>query len=554
MNTLIAAGHSTEVLPLEMFWIEEDDEYVRFIGLNGEEFACRDRSCAPPPIGSGGSKPARGAGQAMYDSTYKAARAANIKAGMSSKEATEAAKASAKQAMDDEIAGQRSGTTSKTGAPNLSEDQLDSLFPGRSDTHKTVNENGTLSIGGLNPDGSFAKFSPDTEARLVEAWKALGPSEQDYVNNLVAAGKLAIGVDLKTGEIVDPGLMERNLKSAMWYHTANADAKSISDATGIDMDHVVAATTVLSAGRKWSGTKSGNAETARALAEIAANPIDIEVSQAAIDLMRWKHDKSTKGPGKIGLTGLDRYKAGEKINSNDLDSASLVELMYASNATRGFKTFDEWAAQTTNAAGKIGAKSPKYPKEAKDPIYPYFTSKGTHQVKQAMALMRGELSAREAITGPKYSSFYSNIRHPDIDYSITNDVWQYRVQAGNLRMTTTTSPSQRAKLGVGDTVTGNIRELTLGKRAVSSAQDLFQKGVASVPDGLASGDAMFRDSTRMMRTALNQLKVDYPEAFGTMRGHEFQALVWLHFGGGTKKGESDRRWLDGLARMEEVGL
>lgn len=523
------------IAELEFAFLVETEEGTAV--MTPYEFACYDASCRPPTSGGTGGSKTKGGGKTQ--------------------EQKDAAKA-AKRAGDRDLASGASTKDTTTGAPALTDAKLDALFPGRKDKHKSVNPDGTLSIGGLDANGNITSFSAAGEAKIQKQWDDLGHPKEAYVDNLVAAGKLAIGVDLKTGKIVDTDVMEAGLKNSVWYNTAHNDAKAISDATGIDMDNVVAATTVLSAGRQWSGTRSGNAETARTLADIAANPRDIVPTQAALDLMEWKREKSTKGPGQIGLQNgspplKEPLESGKKLSTNDLDSATLVELMYAMNATRGHDSFQQWADLTTKD-GKIGMKSSPISSKT-DPIYPLFTSKGTHQVKQAMALMRGEVTAREAITGPKFSSFYSNIRRPDVDYSVTNDVWQYRIQAGNLPLNSTVTASKQKSAGIGPVKTAPIAELTLGKGAVNSAQGLLQTGAASKPDGLASGDGMFRDSTAMMKTALTKLAVDYPEQFGTMKGHEFQALIWVHFGGGVSS-ETTRtnRWDTGLAQMREVGL
>lgn len=532
-------------------------EFAFLVDVDGEtvvmspyEFACHDASCRPPT--SGGTGGSREAGAVSGGTGRKTAKTAE------EKDADKAAKRAAKKDNDARIASGGSTSSTPTGAPALTEEKLDALFPGRRDTHKTVNPDGTLSIGGLDAHGNLTSFSKEGEAKIQQQWDDLGHPKQAYVDNLVAAGKLAIGVDLKTGKVVDQAVQDAGLKNAVWYNTAHADAKAISDATGINLDNVVAATTVLSAGRQWSGSRSGNAETARTLADIASKPRDIEPTQAALDLMAWKREKSTKGPGQIGLHNTSPplknvLEAGKKLSTNDLDSATLVELMYAINATRGHESFKQWAELTTKD-GKVGMKGSPLSDKV-DPIYPLFTSKGTHQVKQAMALMRGEITARAAITGPKFSSFYSNIRRPDVDYSITNDVWQYRIQAGNLRLNSTVTGTQQKKFGIGSTATGTISELTLGPRAVNSAQGLLQTGAASAHDRLASGDGMFRDSTGMMRAALKKLAIDYPKQFGTMKGHEFQALVWVHFGGGVSSDTArTNKWDAGLNQMREVGL
>jgi hypothetical protein len=171
-------------------------------------------------------------------------------------------------------------------------------------------------------------------------------------------------------------------------------------------------------------------------------------------------------------------------------------------------------------------------------------------VKQAVSVLRGEVTPRQAISGPKYSSFYSNISNPNKDYSATNDTWHYRIMAGNLPLTFTKK---------GEVHTKNIIEHSIKDRSpdgvIVTTQDIFQRGVASKSEGLSGGDAMFRDTTRLTRTALNRLKSEAPDQFSDMKIHEFQALIWVHYGGGqTGDAERTSRWFGALDKMKEAGL
>jgi hypothetical protein len=473
-----------------------------------DEFACHDASCRPPTSGgSGGSKPGGGA----------------------------------------------SGDFKRSPS-----EHLDLLFPGRRESAsggKTQYADGTMSVEGLTESGDFKTYKPATEKKNQETWDAIGPKHEQYVANLKVAGELAMGIDPKTGK-VDPVQAAKGHQDSKWYTVAHSDCQAITHDTGIPLDSVIAATTTLSAGRLWSGTKNGNIETARALADIVKNPIEIEVSQKHLDMMAWRAGKSTKGVGKIGLD-TSNLKPG-KISSKDLDSATLVELMYASNTLRGHETFNDWVEKSTKD-GKVGFKTTR--EQLKNPPpYPYFTSKGTQQVKQAVAVLRGEVTPRQAISGPKYSSFFSNIRNPYKDYSSTNDTWHYRVMAGNLKLSA--SVGKAGKNGeVGDRVTRtrNIVEHSIKEHSpdgkITTTQDIFQKAGSSKAEGLGSGDIMFRDTTKITRTALDQLKQQYPTQFGDMKMHEFQALIWVHYGGGQVSDEGrTKAWFGALDTMKSLGL
>lgn len=476
-------------------------------------FACHDASCRPPTSGgTGGSRPSGG--------------------------------------------GSAGGSVAKGlrgGAVPSPDSELDLLFPGRGDdmTHKKVYADGTLSVEGLNEDGSFKEFSPSTEKRLQASWDEIGPTKQQYEDNFVIAGKLAMGIDPSTGK-VDLAQAAEGRQDSKWYTVAHADCKAISDETGIPMDSVVAATATLSAGRLWSGVANGNIETARNLAKFVRDNPTIKLEQQHLDFIAARAERATKEVGRVGLTGFPP-KTGD-VRLSELNSGQAVEALYAINAMRGYSSYGDWAKASTKD-GVVGAKTP--PMHSKiDPPFPFFTSKGTNQVKQALAVLRGEVSLREAISGPKYSSFFSNIIRPDKDYSSTNDTWHYRIMAGNLTLNYKGHKGNIQKLTIaekaGDTAKTSNREKI--KKAPATSQDIFQRGTKAVKDNLEAGDGMFRDTTKIARNALNRLKSDHPETFGDMKIHEFQALIWVYYGGGLAgKNKRMARWNNALAEMEKHG-
>lgn len=427
-----------------------------------------------------------------------------------------------------------------------SSQHLDLLFTGRRGaSSKGVHGDGTLSVEGLNEDGTFKTFKSKTEESLAATWESIGPKPEQYVANFVVAGKLAMGINPITGH-VNETQAAKGTTDSKWYSIAHQDTVDIHEKTGIAHDLVVAATTTLSAGRLWSGTKNGNIETARALADIVHHPIELDIQPQHLEMMAFRAAKSAKEVGRIGL--VDHGLTPGKISSKDLDASTLVEAMYAINVMRGHPNLADWVAKTSKD-GKPGMKSSREQIDIPPP-YPYFTSKGTQQVKQAVAVLRGEVTARQAISGPKYSSFYSNIMNPGKDSSSTNDTWHYRIMAGNLPLTYT-------KNGV--THTKTIVEHSIKDKSpdgvIVTTQDIFQRGVASKSEGLASGDGMFRDTTKLTRTALNELKKSNPDQFQNMKIHEFQALIWVHYGGG-QSGDAERtaKWYGALDTMKKLGL
>lgn len=461
-------------------------------------FACHSAACSPPPNGTGGSEDGAG-----------------------------------------------TGSDTAGGGASLSPAELDLMFPGRhggAGTHKTLYDDGTMSVEGLTEDGGLTTYKPATEAKLKAQWDAIGPTEAQYVANLVIAGQLAMGINPETGAVNAKDAAEGQA-DAVWYTTAHNDVAAITKDTGIPMDAVTAAATTLSAGRLWSGTANGNIETARALADIVANPINLKIEQRHLDLMAFRAEKSAKSTGLLGL--VDNGLKPGTSSSKDLDAATLVEAMYAINTLRGHDSFEDWATKSTKD-GKIGMQSTPEQTASKGE-YPYFTSKGTLQVKQAVAILRGEVSPRQAISGPKYSSFYSNIANPEKAYSTTNDTWHYRVMAGNLPLTRTSNGSTRTRTMIEHSLKDYSPD-----GVISTAQDIFQRAGSSKSEGLASGDGMFRDTTGYTFKALSALKVSNPAQFGNMKPHEFQALIWVHYGGG-KVSDSDRTaaWFGALSHMSD---
>lgn len=513
MKTLIAAGHSTEVIPLEFFWIIEDGQYTRFVGLESEEFACRSRACAPPPIGTGGSEDGPGSSSSGSGGTDSSGVPAHPR--MSS-ETTAALFSSIEE----------DGSTKKV------------------QKGKVQYDNGTLSVEGLNKDGSFIEYDAEFEADIAARWKEMGVTPEQLTNNLIHTAEIAMGLDPATGKF-DPAGVAQGKEIAAWYTTQGERLKALSEETNMDLDRVVAAATTLSAGRLWDGVANGNYETAERLIGILQKNDPIEVDQSVIDFQKWRLDRATKKTSRIGFDA--DLEAGKQVRPSDLDSAQLVELLYAKNALRGYNSFDAWAADS-----EFGKKTPRghVIKGSPEPPYPLFTSKGTNQVQQAVAVLRGDVSVRAAISGPKYSSFFSNLRRPDLDYSSTNDTWHYRAMAGNLVMNPMV---KKNKVGP-----GTIRELTVKDFAkydtVLTAQDQFQTGLGKAKYGLQSGDAMFRESTRITRNALNTVKERHPDVFGDMKIHEMQALVWVYYGGGVSSGSTRQsNWDRALSTLPLTG-
>lgn len=422
---------------------------------------------------------------------------------------------------------------------------LEAMFPGlNSPGNKKVYADGTMSVEGLREDGSFISYRDSVEQKAQENWDSIGVPKDQYVGNLVAAGKIAMGIDLVSGEVNEVQAAKGRADSK-WYTQAHEDTLRIAQEQGYDHIVVAAATTVLSAGRLWSGTKNGNVETVRALAQLIKNPIELDIQQQHLDLIAYRLSRSAKSTGRVGLS--TPLQVG-KISTRDLDSATLAEVLYVMNTLRGHTSFEDWAVKSTKD-GVVGMKSTREQQDTPSP-FPYFTSKGTLQVKQALAVLRGEVTPRQAISGPKFSSFVSNIMNPNRDYSSTNDTWHYRIMAGRLPLKFVRKGTEYSRTIVEHSLKDHNPD-----GVIVTPQDIFQRSVASKPDALAPGDVMFRDTTRITRDALDTLKREHPEQFGDMKLHEFQALIWVHYGGGLSSDDTRTdRWFGALDEMGRAGI
>lgn len=464
-------------------------------------------------------------------------------------------------------------------AVRMSSDDLSTLCPGyrhQQDDGEAggswlgANSDGTLKLPGVHEGGEFGQYSSETEEKNAALWRSRGITPEQCVQNFVNAGKAAIGINLETGEI-NQEMLQEGLKKAKWYSNEHESLRALAEETGFFDPHapktpksveglsrIVAATAVVSGNRVWTGAINGNKEVVTRLAHLVAHPVTLELTSEHIALMNWKREKATKGVGKVGLD-TSKLKPG-KINSNDLDSATLAEVLYATNALRGGQTLDHWLSK----------------KSAEDKgDWPLFIKTGTDPIKKAIAVLRGEVSPDVALNQPKTRSFYNNLMYPDSDYSCTNDTWHYRLMALNSELT------YQYK---GRTYTGTIDELTTAKSAVYnstdvtpegqpptrhtagtvppkqvlmfSAQDLFQQGPQAKRENLPGMFTMFRDVTRFTRTALRQLQRDPQtrDIFKGMKIHEFQALIWVQFGGAQLSDkERTRRWNSVRDQARRIG-
>lgn len=436
MKLLSSAGNSTPYLDLEFYFTEEDDDgaILSFTGLDGEVFACYDASCAPPPVGTGGSKPGG-----------KGAKAPGGGGGSSS--------------------GIPSGNY-RVGGGAVNDTDL-ALLGGKAAKTKDeiVNDNGTLSQLHMNPDGTFT-FTAAEEKRIEKGWADQGLNRDEMIENAMTAARTAISRDTAEAD-------------AAWYTYENQEwAKPLSEATGVSTDAIFAATSVTSALRRWSENKV----VVERLIKKLADDEPFEVTQKMADEYNTFNAKA-----KFGVTELQpgTYKP------SDMSSAAMARL-------------------ATGLGWKVANKM------------------GTRPVFQAIAVIRGEIEPNALIHGPKQRSFHSNLAHPEVPYSVTNDFWASRVLVGDKKLIlpdngvdsdgNRINPARNAR-----------REMTMREwETTTTGYDSHGKPIKdNIANAILKNSLLYADASRITVQALDRLRQE-DVRFREMKPHEFQALLWVH--------------------------
>lgn len=429
-----SAGNSTPLLELEFYFTAENEcgDIISFEGIDGEVFACHHASCRPPTSGgTGGSLPkgssGGGASSTTGDGSYKVGGSISAS----------------------DIQGLK-GAEAKTAG-------------------EIVNANGTLSQAHMNPDGTF-NFSEAEEKRIAAGWEGQGLNREEMIENAMAAALSAISRDTAGPDSV-------------WYSFENEEwAQPLSEATGMSVEAIFAATSVTSALRRWPENKV----VVERLIKKLADDEPFEVTQKMAD----EYNKYN-GKAKFGVTELQpgMYKP------SDMSSAVMARL-------------------ATGLGWKVANLI------------------GTRPVFQAIAVLRGEVEPNQLIHGPKQRSFYSNLAHPEVSYSVTNDFWAARalVGTGTLRLPDNGVDAQGNKL---NTSKGATREVTMRDwETTITGYNTNRNGErepvrGNIANAIFKNSVLYADATRITVQALDRL-AQTDVRFRGMKPHEFQALLWVN--------------------------
>lgn len=357
-------------------------------------------------------------------------------------------------------------------------------------TNNHINADGTLGLPYTKPGGGGtiefdAKMQKFVDGKLAD----LGVTHKELVDNLVADGAAAIG--------------SAHAQAAVkWYDTENEWGTNLANSYGVSPERIFAAVSLTSAMRKWGveGTGTNASSTNKGAIETILKKLHDDepftvTHEMAASFNTFKGEKKGIGEGA-------HIEPGE-YRPSDLSSASIARL-------------------ATGLGWKI------------------LNSAGTKPVAKAIAVIRGELNVNDVVRGTKQRSFVSNLAHPEIDYTSTNDLWHFRAVAGSTKF----NFPDRRKNEDGTPVTpgtGNkIRTTLHDYESHITGYDKQGKAVrGNAPHDIFTGSpphsGLYTEVTKVTREALDRLS-SQDVRFKGMKIHEFQALVWKYAGGNAAAG------------------
>lgn len=348
-----------------------------------------------------------------------------------------------------------------------------------------VNGDGTLGIPFTKPGaGGQVDFDPKMQKWVDNKLTELGVTHEELVGNLINDAKNAI----------DSPQAQAAIK---WYDTENKWGTQLSEEYGVSVDRVFAAVSLTSAMRKWgvegigtnpSSTNKGAIET---ILKKLKDDEPFEITQEMADNFN-NHKGDKKGIGEGARIEPGMYKP------SDLSSASLARV-------------------ATGLGWKV------------------LNSAGTKPIAKAIAVLRGELEVNDVVRGTKQRSFVSNLVHPGIDYTSTNDLWHFRAVAGQTKFN---FPDRRKNDDGTPVVPGKGNKIYTTLADYESHTTGFDKKGKPVrgnaPHDIFTGGppngGMYTEVTKVTREALDRL-ASTDVRFEGMKIHEFQALVWKYAGG-----------------------
>lgn len=385
-------------------------------------------------------------------------------------------------------AGTLGGGEHRIGAEQHADDMRQLIQSSQKDfLNAHTNDDGTLGLPFTKPGGAGTiEFTPKMQKFVDDKLAELGVTHEQLVNNLVADGASAINSPQAAAAI-------------KWYDTEHEWGSNLASTYGVSPERIFAAVSLTSAMRKWGveGTGTNASSTNKGAIETILKKLKddepFEVTQEMADNFNtFKGEKKGIGEGAQITPGT--YKP------SDLSSASVARL-------------------ATGLGWKI------------------LNSAGTKPVAKAIAVIRGELTVNDAVRGTKQRSFVSNLAHPEIDYTSTNDLWHFRAVAGTSEFNFPDRRKNEDGTPVVSTGTGSKHRTTLADYESHTTGYNKKDGKperGNAPHDIFTGgppnSGLYTEVTKITRDALDRL-ASSDVRFKGMKIHEFQALVWKYAGG-----------------------
>lgn len=394
------------------------------------------------------------------------------------------------------------GGTHRIGAAQHDADveRLLAIGKGKKDFVNNVrNSDGTLGVPFTKPHaGGTVEFTPAMEKWVGNKLKALGVTHEQLVDSLVSDA---------LGAIKAPGAKE----ALKWYRTEHAWGNKLAKTYAVEPERVFAAVALTSAMRKWGteGTGTSTSSTNKGAIETILRKLKDDEPVTITKEMANKFNKFKGTKKGIGLGVGTRIEPG-MYKPSELSSATIARL-------------------ATGLGWKI------------------LNTAGVAPVAKAIAVLRGEISVNDAVRGTKQRSFVSNLTHPDINFTSTNDLWHFRAIAGDLKFN---FPDRRKHPdGTPINKNGKIRTTLKAFEAHTTGYNKKTgKAVhANAPHAIFTGGppngGLYSEVTKVTHDALKRLQASDPRFKGVMI-HEFQALVWKYAGGNLTAAKNTKGSLD----------
>jgi hypothetical protein len=269
-----SAGNNPAPLELEFYFVQENEcgDIISFEGLDGQVFACHDKSCAPPPIGTGGSKPSAGGSIGTPSNSHYAPKGKYI--GSAEHESDLAV-----------VTGRGSGS---------------------------VRSDGILSEPWLDDDGNVV-LTAKQEAAARKALENMGTSYEEWVANVrqVAVNSME----------ANP---EQALRDSKWYsHEHDSWGAPLAKDHNITVDQVMGIASAVSTNKVWDGIKNSNKEVVERILTLLKEDKPITITPEQADAYNQFSVDKPKGGGKYGPRSIEpgEYKLSE------LSSGTLARVM-----------------------------------------------------------------------------------------------------------------------------------------------------------------------------------------------------------------------------------